>query len=150
MGLDQFAYKVKFDKKGDNLEKSIYYLISDNCYSLEQVEGVLDIEEIQYWRKNRFIHNWIEEKVFLPKAKDNSDFSVSGDFNNIYVKLNEFDLEQLKQDIFSDKIKDYNMQGFFFGSQDYNEKMKEEDLKFVENALKAIKEGDEIYYYSSW
>lgn len=148
MGLDQFAYKVKFDKKGDNLEKSIYHLVSDGCYSLEQVEGVLDIEEIQYWRKNRFIHNWIEENVYFPKAKEVSD--KIKEFDTVYVKLNESDLEQLKQDILSDKIKDYNMQGFFFGSQDYNEKMKEEDLKFVENALKAIKEGDEIYYYSWW
>lgn len=150
MGLDQFAYKVKFDKKGDNLEKSIYYLISDNCYSLEQVEGVLDIEEIQYWRKNRYIHNWIEDNVFYPKVKDESDLSLSGDFNNIYVRLNETDLESLKIDILSSKIKEYNAPGFFFGEHDYDKNMEKEDLRFIENALKFINEGYTIYYYSSW
>lgn len=148
MGLDLFAYRVKFS--GDNLGKSIYYLNQDDCCSLEQLKEVEDIEEIQYWRKNRFIHNWIEENVFLPKAEDESDFSISGDFNNIYVRLNEFDLEQLREDILSNKIKDYNIQGFFFGSQDYNNRMKKEDLKFVENSLKEINEGYTIYYYSSW
>lgn len=134
MGLDQFAYKVKFDKKGNSI--------------LESIPEEVDREEIQYWRKNRFIHNWIEENVYFPKAKEVLD--KIKEFDTVYVKLNEFDLEQLKQDILSDKIKDYNMQGFFFGSQDYNEVMKKEDLKFVENALKAIKEGYEIYYYSWW
>lgn len=148
MGLDQFAYRVKFSE--DNLEKSIYYLNQDDCYSLEQLKEVEDIEEIHYWRKNRFIHNWIEENVFLPKAEDEFDFSISGDFNNIYVRLNEFDLKQLKEEILSGKIKDYSTQGFFFGSQDYDDRMKREDLKFVENSLKEIREGYMVYYYSSW
>ena len=134
MGLDQFAYRISFEEEGNSI--------------LESIPEEVDREEIQYWRKNRFIHNWIEENVYFLKAKEVLD--KIEEFDTIYVKLNEFDLEQLKQDILSDKIKEYDMKGFFFGSQDYNEKMKEEDLKFVENALKAIKEGDEIYYYSWW
>lgn len=134
MGLDQFAYRISFEKEGNSI--------------LENIPEEIDREEIQYWRKNRFIHNWIEENVYFPKAKEVLD--KIEEFDTVYVKLNEFDLEQLKQDILSDKIKDYNMQGFFFGNQDYNEVMKEEDLKFVENALKDIKEGYLIYYYSSW
>ena len=134
MGLDQFAYRVSFEKEGNSI--------------LESIPEDIEEEEIAYWRKNRFLHNWIEENVYLPKAKELSD--EVEEFDSIYVKLNKFDLEQLREVILKDDLKYFDAPGFFFGEHDYNERMKEEDLKFIENALKAIEEGDEIYYYSWW
>lgn len=137
MGLDMNAYAIKSNK-----ERGLVLT------ELPEEE----LEEVYYWRKNRYLHNWIEENVYLKKRPDFED-EESDDFDNfntIYVLIDESDLIKLKEDILSGKIKKYNTEGFFFGNQEYDKDMKKYDLKFIEIAEKLIKEGFDIYYYSWW
>ena len=40
-------------------------------------------------------------------------------------------------------------EGFFFGDNS-SEHYKEEDLQFIEDALEAVKDGNDVYYSSWW
>ena len=50
-------------------------------------------DEIFYWREDRFVHNWMEK---------------------LYESLPE-DINRLEEDTKSDKIKEYDTDGIFFG-----------------------------------
>ena len=97
-------------------------------------------EEIWYWYKNNALHGWMQE-LYEEKGGDDEEF------NCVPVHLEFQDLEKLREDILADKLKP--TEGFFFGAQEYSAEQKEEDLHFVESALKLISEGFDIYY-SAW
>jgi hypothetical protein len=129
MGLDMYAYKV---------EKGLI------------PEGVeVDFEDSRvgedwYWRKNNYLHGWMDE---LYREKGGKD----PDFNGNNIKLTEEDFKSLR-DAINNKTLTRTF-GFFFGG-DYNyydvEYGSKKDLKFVEEALEAIKDGMDVYYTSSW
>lgn len=102
----------------------------------------LDLEQppFKYWRKNNALHGWMQE-LYEEKGGDDEEF------NCVPVHLEFQDLEKLREDILADKLKP--TEGFFFGAQEYSAEQKEEDLHFVESALKLISEGFDIYY-SAW
>lgn len=130
MGLDMYVYQVKQCLDNTDFEPAL-----------------LDFdEEFMYWRKNRFLHNWIFENVYIPKKKAIND--AIGDFNCEFVRLNIYDLLRLKKDIINKNLP--NTHGFFWGDHDYDDDMQNEDLKFIEHAINAIEQGYDLYYYSSW
>jgi hypothetical protein len=134
MGLDQYAYAGVGDEK----------------------------EELAYWRKHNRLHGWMQD-LWMDRGKPNApeEESPMGDFNCIPVRLTLSDIEQLEAHIIDKKLPETG--GFFFGGDsfdwdDENGKpfkdgdyhYKETDLKFIEDARKAIAEGKEVYYDSWW
>ena len=130
MGLDQYAYRV---------EKGIV------------PEGVeIDFElplntpiEDWYWRKNHYLQGWMERLYQLKGGEDT--------FNCVNIKLTEQDLLNLKRDIQNKNLEATS--GFFFG-EDFEYYSEEgyvsEDLKFVDQALESIADGEDIVYSSWW
>ena len=96
-------------------------------------------EEIWYWHKNNALHGWMQE---LYESKGGSEV-----FNCVPLQLEAADLTLLRSQIELNQLKP--VEGFFFGAQEYSAEQKEEDLHFVESALKLISEGFDIYY-SAW
>ena len=134
MGLDQFAYAGIGDDK----------------------------EEIAYWRKHNRLHGWMQQ-LWEDKGRPNAPQQESpmGDFNCVPVRLTLSDIEQLEAHIVDKKLPETG--GFFFGDDSFNWDdengkpfedgdyyYKETDLKFIEDARKAIEEGKEVYYDSWW
>lgn len=129
MGLDMFAYKVEKGLIPEGVEVDFY--LPEN-------------EEHWYWRKNNYLHGWMDE---LYRAKGGKD----PDFNGNNVKLTEEDLKNLEASIKNKTLSQTS--GFFFGG-DYSyydvEYGSNKDLKFVKEALDAIKHGMDVYYTSGW
>ena len=126
MGLDQNAYKVSQD--GER-------------------------EELAYWRKHNRLQGWMEE---LYRRKGGRE-----EFNMVDVELTLEDIDQLEAAVLNKNLPETG--GFFFGDdsfswddengkpfEDGDYHYKETDLKFIEDARKAIAEGKEVYYDSWW
>lgn len=122
MGLDMYAYRTKVKP-----ETETDFEAGDNG------------TEIAYWRKHPNLHGWMEELYYSKGGKAES-------FNCVNVELTLSDLRLLKETIENNQLPETG--GFFFGQTDGSEV--EEDLEFVNNAIKAIEEGDTIYYTSWW
>ena len=129
MGLDQYAYAKP---------------------SYESDEQ----EEIAYWRKHNRLQGWMEQLWEDKGRPDWSDIgNPLGDFNCQPVELTLTDLEQLEAHIENKVLPE--TQGFFFGNDSYADYegeygYKETDLKFIEDARKAIEEGKKVYYNCWW
>jgi len=95
--------------------------------------------EIKYWRKHPNLHGWME-KLYYQKG------GQSDSFNGSTVELTLDDLYILEADINYSKLPD--TVGFFFGKSDGSER--EDDLQFIQDARRAIEEGDKVFYDSSW
>jgi len=134
MGLDQFAYATVGDEK----------------------------EDLAYWRKHNRLQGWMED-LWNDKGRPNApqEKSPFGDFNCIPVQLTLSDIEQLEAHIVNKQLPETG--GFFFGDdsfdwEDENGKPFEDgdyfhkatDLKFIEDARKAISEGKDVYYDCWW
>ena len=73
----------------------------------------------------------------------------SDDFNGVAVRLEERDLDKLEQDVMTFNLP--QTVGFFFGSDSVgDEYQKEQTLKFLVEARKALAEGYEVEYNSWW
>ena len=138
MGLDMYAQRMKFKptKEVDFIEE---------LYG-KDVNGVIDYEnptvevkEIAYWRKHPNLHGWME-RLYQEKGGKEKDFN--GDPLVLTLK----DLDRLEEDILRKNLP--KTAGFFFGQSDDDISLK--DLEFVLNAREAIREGDTVYYDSSW
>lgn len=123
MGLDMYAYKTKAKPETETDFSTINF----------------NEQEIHYWRKHPNLHGWMENLYYNKGGKSDS-------FNCVNVELNFDDLKALYEDIKTNNLPQTG--GFFFGQTDGSET--EDDLKFVEEALKAIEEGDTVYYTSWW
>ena len=100
-----------------------------------------DNEELQYWRKHRDLHGWMEQ---LYRAKGGTKES----FNCVPVQLTVEDLDQLQSDLLSEKLP--QTQGFFFGTNPPDLESLKEDLMFIQKCRIALKEGKTVYYDSWW
>jgi hypothetical protein len=94
--------------------------------------------QIQYWRKHPNLHGWMETLYY---AKGGSD-----SFNCVNLELTLQDLKDLYEDLKTNSLPETS--GFFFGESSREDM--ENDMKFVEEALKAIEEGEYVYYTSWW
>jgi hypothetical protein len=121
MGLDMYAYRTKETPA-------------------EEVDfNVKNEELIHQWRKHPNLHGWMEELYYQKGGAEDS-------FNCVNVQLTKDDLLKLRSDI-EDNLLPYT-EGSFFGMTTGEEK--EDDLEFIDKALKDIDEGYTIYYSSWW
>ena len=127
MGLDMFAYKMKFkpSKEVDFQEE------------IQEVEK----EELHCWRKHPNLHGWMEN-LYRKKGGKGEDFNCDP------VVLTEEDLHPLAACIIDSELP--HTEGPFFGESYENEEQRENDIDFVKEALKAIGEGDTVFYDSWW
>ena len=124
MGLDMYATAIK-----GKVNSEVDF----------DTNNIQNYEELHYWRKHPNLHGWMQNLYYDKGGKDDS-------FNGSDVVLTESDLDSLEQDIIDGNLP--NTSGFFFGQTDGSEK--DDDLLFITNARKAIKEGKTVYYSSSW
>jgi len=68
-------------------------------------------------------------------------------FNCQPVRLTVGDLDQLEMHVRLETLPD--TVGFFFG-EDSDDEYRKQDLKFIEDARKAIEDGYDVYYQSWW
>ena len=114
-----------------------------------------------YWRKHNRLHGWMEElweskgKPFNGKLEDNP----LGDFNCVELELTLEDIDQLEEEIVNMTMPE--TAGFFFGGDSFEYKdddgnefsegdyfHKKDDLKFIEDARKALAKGERVTYYA--
>ena len=125
MGLDQYALSVKNKAVINRFQYDYDY----------------DYDEIFYWRKNRFLHNWMEELYQSLGGKD--------EFNMKIVQLLPEDIDKLEEDTKSGKIKEYDTDGFFFGKQPFGNREYELIIDFCEKSREEFKK-DNAVFYESW
>lgn len=108
MGLDQWAFRVK------------------NKAVLNRFEYNQDYEHKQffYWRKNRYVHNWMEKLYQSLGGKD--------EFNLKILQLLPEDIDKLEEDTKSGKIKEYNKSGVFLETSHLNIRNMTQSCVFVE------------------
>lgn len=125
MGLDQYALSVK--------NKAV---INRFQYDYDYMH-----KEFFYWRKNRFLHNWMEELYQSLGGKD--------EFNMKIVQVLPEDIDRLEEDTKSGKIKEYDTDGFFFGEQPFGDYEYSLIMDFCERAREEFKKGNAVFY-KSW
>jgi len=100
-------------------------------------------DEDWYWRKNNYLHGWMNELYRMKGGKES--------FNLVNLKLNKEDLLSLQNDIKNKNLAE--TAGFFFGGEyDYYGEYGDakNDLKFVREAMEAIEDGMDVFYRSWW
>jgi len=127
MGLDMYAFKMKAKEAGD-------------IQTMSGWPEVIERVEIAYWRKFNHLHGWMEA---LYKEKGGTD-----EFNCVYVRLEQADLDRLKNALDSKQL--VHTRGFFFGGDEIHEWDVEATEKFIEDAKQALLDGDAVFYYSWW
>ena len=129
MGLDQNAYSFS-RKVVINPDADVDLTFTD----------IAEPSELAYWRKHPYLQGWMEKLYYDKGGKAES-------FNCVNVRLEEDDLNRLKEDVESGSLPETD--GFFFGD-DACGHYKEQDLKFVKDALEEIKDGRIVIYNSWW
>ena len=129
MGLDQNAYCFN-PKVVVNHDADVDLTFTD----------IAEPSELSFWRKHPYLQGWME-KLYYDKGGE------SETFNCVNVRLDEDDLNRLKEDVESGSLPETD--GFFFGD-DACEHYKEQDLKFINDAIEAIKDGRIVLYDSWW
>jgi len=154
MGLDMYLRKkIYIGNKYREKDKMIRVYVPENqegvLFPTEKInhEKVAFItEEIGYWRKANSIHRWFVDNV----QNGNDD---CGEYCVPIEKLKELldIVNKVLEKPSSGKTLLPCINGFFFGSTDYD-KWYVEDLKYTKKILEeAIEDGKgDIYYTSSW
>jgi len=125
MGLDQYAYTRNTDYT--------------NC--------------VAQWRKHARLQEFMERLWVEKTGTPAQDFGGEGGLNNEFMELDEGDIEKLAQAIATDYSEYFCEGGFFYGHQFQEESVqenKENDLAFVEEAKKALADGEKVYYSCWW
>ena len=125
MGLDQWAFRVKNKAVINRFQYNHDYMY----------------KEFFYWRKNRFLHNWMEKLYQSLGGKE--------EFNMKIVQLLPEDIDKLEKDTKSSKIKKYDKGGFFFGEQPFEYQEYEAIMSFCKIAREEFKNGNAVFY-DSW
>ena len=125
MGLDMYAYR------------------RGACQSKKEMTQIAE------WRKHNRLHGYMED-LWISKGLEKGEIRRGDDFNCVNLRLKKKDIRTLANMILGKALP--STSGFFFGddSYDHYSYYLEEDLKFIFEAKKALKEGDKIYYSSWW
>jgi hypothetical protein len=141
MGLDQYAYAVRPNKAN-----------TDFSYVRESIEQVGENDtittesyvQISYWRKHPNLQGWMED-LFYQKASAQGYHAEQG-FNCQPIRLTWDDLKELESAVLGEALP--STEGFFFGESQPEDR--EDDLKFIAEARKAMSGDYEVYYDSWW
>lgn len=135
MGLDMFSLRVSSDRVAD-------LILQDNTTNNLTDEDKQYVDYgFAYWRKNHHLHGWMKE---LWESKRNE-----GAFNCDMLELIESDLYNLMEDIENGNLDP--TEGFFFGTEyPYEQSDYDYDLDFCKRAIRAVGNGDRIFYYAWW
>ena len=101
-----------------------------------------DSEEIGYFRKVNWLHNWMQILY-----AERSGITDASEFNCVHVELTSYNLIKLQQDILTNNITP--VEGFFFGQSKIYPEDKAEVFKVIGKAFAALSEG-KVVTYSSW
>jgi len=166
MGLDMylFARMRTYKSYGQEREHPVRQVIQDNLpemFSSGNIETIEVAFEAGYWRKANQIHNWFVENV------------QSGNDNHGEYYVGREQLEELRDtckrildaricpefsvtaDESPNPVAEEELptsQGFFFGSDDYDEwyyEDLEETISIIDECLKLPDDWD-FYYHASW
>lgn len=124
MGLDQYAHKVKSD------------------YNNETCTETIVKTELQYWRKHNRLQGWMENLWVIKTGKK------PGELNCRQLELDGNDLNLLHDALVNERLPE--TEGFFYGVDSYERDTLEYDMRFVDLAFKAIKDGYQVFYSCSW
>ena len=127
MGLDMYAFKMKAKEAGDT-------------QTMAGWPEVIEREEMAYWRKFNHLHGWMEG---LYREKGGT-----GEFNCVYVRLEQADLDRLKTALDNRKL--VHTPGFFFGTSEWDDLHIIHTVEFIDNAKQALLDGDAVFYFSWW
>jgi hypothetical protein len=130
MGLDMYAWVVSKDDAVD-----------DFTIRSEANGRTEELSELYYWRKHHDLHGWMEQ---LYRSRNGDKQS----FNCCPVRLYEHNLDALQFDLLNNMLP--KTQGYFFGTNPPDDESLKDDLKFIELARDAIKDGNAVYYDSWW
>lgn len=99
-----------------------------------------DWVEFFYWRKHSPIHNFMCQEW---KKKGNE-----GVFNLVRLQLDKDMMQRLR--VLATLRQLEPMDGFFFGNGFQSDETRDNDLLFVDKAIKLLDEGKVISYYASY
>lgn len=155
MGLDMYLTKRTYVKNWNhkNDKHSVSVRLNGKKRKDIQPERVSEIvEDVMYWRKANHIHNW-----FVANCQGGVD-----ECQEARVSLNQLkELSELCKKVVDKKDPSLmeTVQGFFFGSTDYDQyyyDMCTETHEVIEELLKEVEDNPEpafnptFYYQSSW
>ena len=125
MGLDMYAYR------------------RGACQSKKEMT------QIAQWRKHNRLHGFMED-LWISKGLQKGEIRLADDFNCVNLRLKKKDIKLLRKMIVSKDLPETG--GFFFGNDSYDQYSYyiEEDLKFLDEAERALNNGEKIYYSSWW
>ena len=96
-----------------------------------------DATQIFCWRKHPNLHGWMAN-LYYDKGGERPDFNCD------QVRLDTQDIDALEKDL--DLLPETC--GFFFGESTPEDKL--DDLRFIQTAREAIRDGYTVYYTSWW
>jgi hypothetical protein len=137
MGLDMYANRMRYMPSKEVDFKDEIYDRDENGYLVDKES--IETSELFYWRKHPNLHGWMEN-LYYEKG------GTSDSFNCVPLVLTSSDLDRLEKDLKENLLP--QTEGFFFGESDPDRIHK--DLEFIQEARKAIEEGDTVYYDSWW
>ena len=154
MGLDMYLRKKTY--VGANYEHrkvngKIDLSVGDNRLNIKFSRVSYIVEEVGYWRKANQIHAWFVENVQNGVDECQESYVSKEDLielRDICRTLNKSKSVKKAEELLP------TQQGFFFGSEGYDEYYFEdikETLKVLNSVIKEIEKDDaEIYYQASW
>lgn len=119
MGLDSYVYAVKPKWAVDD------FTISEDIDTQPT--------EIQYWRRNRLVHQWMND-LYYDKG------GTSKPFNSDYVRITKEELDSLEKYIEEEISSDWEQNEWFVNSYS----------SFFKECNMYLEDGYALYYYSSW
>mgnify|MGYP003652010820 FL=1 len=119
------------------------------AYRRGRCDSKKDMTKIAEWRKHNRLHGYMTD-LWIARGLQKGQERYAMEFNCVNLRLRKKDIRKLSYMILGKTLPE--TEGFFFGSDSYEQYSYylEEDLKFLSEASKAIKEGDKIYYSSWW
>ena len=105
--------------------------------------------QIAQWRKHNRLHGFMED-LWITKGLQKGEIRLADNFNCVNLRLKKKDIKLLRKMIVSKDLPE--TEGFFFGgdSYDHYSYYLEEDLKFIDEAERALNNGEKVYYSSWW
>jgi hypothetical protein len=165
MGLDQYAYATKAPLLKDGVESDVDFEMPTEATGLSPVllpgmtpcvrtpwdertpPGEADAIRFFQWRKHPDLHGWMSTLWRLKGGSAQDESMDEGSLNaSNAVRLTEDDLDSLELDVRANALP--HTTGFFFGESQPEDR--DDDLAFIAEARRYIKEGYKVYYSAWW